>query len=255
MAKPISVNIIGSGNVATHLLREFLKHPEIRINQILARKLQNLKEFEGVAPMINDIDLLKPADVTIISITDDAVSEFSKKLKNYRELVVHTSGSLDIKDLQTEQKGVFYPFQTFSKQNRNINFKEIPILIEATTPENLKMLKKLAQTVSNNVLEINSQQRFQLHIAGVLVANFVNHLYYQADKLLKENDLSFDLLKPLIMETARKVQNLSPENAQTGPAKRNDKHIINKHLQAIEDKNLNEIYKLLTRSIEETYKK
>ncbi len=255
MAKPISVNIIGSGNVATHLLREFLKHPEIHINQIFARKLQNLKEFEDVAPMINDIDLLKPADITIISITDDAVSEFSKKLKNYRELVVHTSGSLDINDLQTEQKGVFYPFQTFSKLNKNINFKEIPILIEATKKENLEVLQKLANIVSNNVLEINSQQRFQLHIAGVLVANFVNHLYYQAGKLLEKNNLSFDLLKPLIMETARKVQNLSPENAQTGPAKRNDKLIINKHLKAIEDKNLNEIYKLLTRNIEETYKK
>ncbi len=251
MARKITVNIIGGGNVATHLIREFLRNPEIEINQFYSRNLDQIKEFEGIAPMINDISLLKPADISIISISDDAVSEFSNQLKHYANLVVHTSGSVSIDDLKTKRKGVFYPFQTFSKAKKEINFKEIPILIEAQNDEDLDLLERLGNIISNDVQVINSKQRMALHIAGVLVANFVNHLYYQADKLLNNNKLSFDLLKPLILETAHKILTINPKNAQTGPAVRNDKMIIDKHLKFIDDKNLNDIYRLLSKSIQE----
>ncbi len=250
MAKKISINIIGGGNVATHLIREFLKHPEIHINQLYSRNLDQTKEFEGVSPMINDLKLIKPADISIISISDDAIEEISKHFKHYKNLVVHTAGSIEIDKIHSIRKGVFYPFQTFSKQKKEINFKEIPILIEAQNDADLDLLKRLGKIISNDVRTLNSQQRKALHLAGVLVSNFVNHLYVRADELLEKNNLEFDILKPLIQEVTNKIMQLKPIEAQTGPALRNDKKIIKKHLDFINDKNLKEIYTLLTNSIQ-----
>ncbi len=247
--KKIKLSIIGGGNVATHLARAFTKLPDIDLQQMYNRNIKALNEFETTTEIIDDISLLKPVDLTIIAITDDAVKDFSQNLKHLNHLVVHTAGSVPIDDLQVKRKGVFYPFQTFSKVKKEIDFNQIPILIEAQNPKDLQLLQQLANLLSNQVLITDFQQRKSLHIAGIIVSNFVNHLFVQAGELLKENNLSFDLLKPLIMEVAQKVQKIPPEKAQTGPALRGDKKIISSHLDFIKDENLRKIYRLITGSI------
>ena len=253
MAKKISVNIIGSGNVATHFIKEFLRHPEIRLNQLYARDLPQLKDFEGTSVLINDLQLLTPADITILAVTDDAIGQVSEKLKNYRSLVVHTSGSKPMEELTNRRRGVFYPFQSFSKEKKHIDFKNLPILIEAETPEDLKQLSFLGSILSNKVYEMNSSQRKALHIAGVFAANFTNHMYVLARQIMEENNIPFELIIPLIQEVAEKVGTLPPIEAQTGPAVRGDRKTIEEHLHAL-DKSKKKIYELLTKSIMENKK-
>lgn len=144
---------------------------------------------------------------------------------------MHTSGAIALDVLQNKfiECGVFYPVQTISS-SRKLNFKEIPICIEANTNEAQIKIKLLAQSISNNVHHVNSQQRVYLHLAAVFANNFSNSLYTSAAVLLKEQNLSLRLLHPLMIETALKAIELDSQTAQTGPAVRNDKHTIEKHL-------------------------
>ena len=145
--------------------------------------------------------------------------------------------------------------QTFSK-NKKVDFKNIPICLEANNTDTFKALKNLADSISENVQKVNSDQRKAIHVAAVFACNFSNHLYVIADHILSENKLSFDLLKPLIMETADKIKNNSPLKMQTGPAIRGDKKIIKAHLKILSgNKNYQQLYKLLSLSIIASSKK
>ncbi len=249
MKKLVKISIFGAGNVATHLAKVLLKHDTVQLVQMYNRNITHLKEFASTTEIINDLKDIKQADVFIIALKDDVISDFSEKLKHFDSLIVHTSGSVSMSDLQVKRKGVFYPFQTFSKDKNTIDFTNIPILIEAENESDIKLLHRLGSILSKNVQKIDSNQRLALHIAGVFVANFVNRMYIEAEILLKNNDLSFDLLLPLIQEVAQKVQTLSPQNAQTGPAIRGDEKVIEKHSKFLTDLNQKEIYKLLSRRI------
>ncbi|MCI2228353.1 DUF2520 domain-containing protein [Polaribacter sp. MSW13] len=227
----ISVNIIGQGNVAAHLVTAFLKADTIHVTQINSRTLKNVPQ----------------ADITIIAVSDDAIGEVSAKLKN--SFVVHTSGSFAMNALKNKNnKGVFYMLQTFSK-NKEVNFSEVPFCLEATNQKDLILLEKLAKSIGKNIYHINSEQRKAIHVAAVFVNNFTNHLYKIGDDICKKNNIPFEILQPLIQETASKIKHLSPEKAQTGPAVRNDKKTIKKHLDLL-NKKQQKIYKTLTKSIQ-----
>lgn len=245
----IRVSIIGSGNVAQHLIQAFSKTTDIELVQVFARNPETVSTTLTTTKIISDLKDLKPVDVTIIAVTDNAIAGVSKQLPFQNQLVVHTSGSLSMEALDDKnRKGVFYPLQTFSK-SKEIDFKTIPICIEAQNENDYKTLEVVAKSLSNSVYEINSKQRKALHVAAVFVSNFTNHLYQIGSDICHENELSFDILKPLIQETANKIITLSPNNAQTGPAKRKDTQTINEHLLFLTDENQKEIYKLLTKSI------
>ena len=227
----ISVVIVGNGNVATHLTNAFLKADTISVTQINSRKLEKIPQ----------------ADVTIIAVSDDAIESVSSKIKN--SFVVHTSGSVALNSLKNSgNKGVFYPLQTFSK-NREVDFYEVPFCLEAENNEDYQLLERLAKSIGNKVFSINSEQRKALHIAAVFVNNFTNHLYKIGNGICKEYHIPFEILHPLIKETVAKIETLSPEKAQTGPAIRNDQKTIKKHLDLLTE-NQQEIYRILTKSIQ-----
>jgi predicted short-subunit dehydrogenase-like oxidoreductase (DUF2520 family) len=187
-------------------------------------------------------------------VTDNVISEVSSQLPFKNKLVVHTSGSSELSVLDAKnRKGVFYPLQTFSK-DKEIDFTSIPLCLEAENEEDFKILENLAQLISENVFTISSEQRKSLHVAAVFVCNFVNHMYTIGNKICKENNVPFGVLQPLIIETAHKITSLKPEEAQTGPALRNDTKTINKHLEFLQDSNYQELYKLLTQSIQNVKK-
>ena len=247
---PIHITLFGGGNVATHLAKVFLSHADIKLQQIYNRHIDKISDFKNKTEIIDDLSKLKPADIFILALSDDAIADFSKKINSHKVLTVHTSGSIPLQALQTKRKGVFYPFQTFSKEKENMNLKSIPILIEAENECDLKLLNRLGQLLSDNVQTVESQQRKALHVSGIFAANFVNHLYEQARQILKEHKLSFDLLKPLILEVAQKVQEIPPQQAQTGPAIRGDQKTIDSHLKFLKNPVQKKIYKLLTESIQ-----
>lgn len=245
----IQVTIIGSGNVARHLIKAFSEKAEIELVQVFSRKPEAVIDIVTSNKIISDYNHLQTVDVMIIAVTDDAVAEVSGQIPFKNQLVVHTSGSVAMINLDDKnRKGVFYPLQTFSK-SKEVDFKIIPICLEAENDADYQTLQTVAKLISNVIYKVNSEQRKALHVAAVFVSNFVNHLYEMGSDICTENNLSFDILKPLIQETADKILTLSPKEAQTGPAKRKDTQTINTQLSFLTDENQKEIYKLLTKSI------
>jgi predicted short-subunit dehydrogenase-like oxidoreductase (DUF2520 family) len=246
----IKIAIIGSGNVAQHLILAFAKSNEIEVSQVFSRKKEAVSHLIDYTKIIDNFNALVEADLYIIAVSDDAISEISSQLPFENRLVVHTSGSVSIDSLDSKnRKGVFYPLQTFSK-SKAVDFSTIPICLESDQGMDFELLQKVAQSISKNSYKINGEQRKSLHVAAVFVNNFVNHLYQIGNEICIENEVSFDVLKPLILETANKVMMLSPNEAQTGPAKRNDQSTIQTHLDFLKNKNHNLIYKILTQSIQ-----
>jgi len=250
----ISVIVLGTGNVGTHLINAFLENSAIELVQVFSRKESSLKFLENRVATTTSLNSLKSADVYIMAISDDAIPEFSAQLNLKNKLVVHTSGGTSINALKTNgNKGVFYPVQTFSKELK-IDFKSIPICVETQKNEDLLLLEKLASIISNHVYIIDSEQRKYLHLAAVFTNNFVNHLYKIGFDICRENNVPKEALYPLILETAQKVMDTKPDHVQTGPALRNDKNTIGKHLNLLSGEN-KKIYELLTESIQKTYGK
>jgi len=255
----IKVSIIGSGNVAQHLIvalqNSIINGAEIELVQVLTRQKTTLSHLLDFNKITDDWSTLAEADLYIIAVSDDAISNVSEQIPYKNKLVVHTSGGISLEALASNnRKGVFYPLQTFSK-NKVVNFKTIPICIESQNASDFQLLQKVAQSISDSVFAINSEQRKALHVAAVFVCNFSNHMYKIGNDICIENNLPFEILSPLIQETAEKNTQLLPNEAQTGPAIRNDKETINAHLTFLSDENQKNIYTILTQSIQNNGKK
>ncbi|HLG02424.1 MAG TPA: Rossmann-like and DUF2520 domain-containing protein [Bacteroidia bacterium] len=248
----LQVVLIGSGNVATHL-GEALSQAGAQITFVYDRKIERAKilarKFKAKA--ISDVTKIKnQPSLIIIAIKDDAIPGVVKKMHVQEGIVVHTSGSVPMEVLKKfAQYGVLYPLQTFS-EGRKIDFSTVPVCIEASDTSTLLSLTTISETISDYVYNLDSSQRLVTHVAAVFANNFTNHLYTLAENLLKKQKLPFDLLQPLILETAGKVSELSPVEAQTGPAVRGDETAIKKHLEVLrKDKKLHSIYSLLSKSL------
>ncbi|RLD58402.1 MAG: DUF2520 domain-containing protein [Bacteroidetes bacterium] len=247
------INIIGTGNVATHLALAFISGGKevVKVYGRNIRRASGLAKKCNASPTSNITEIANSADIIVIAVSDDALGEIVDKLPIGDTITVHTSGSVSMDILKPlgDNFGVFYPLQTFSK-NRDINFKEVPLCLEASSLKNLEKLKGLAISLTDNIYFINSDQRKKLHLAAVFACNFPNFLYSIAEGLLEVNGLSFEMMKPLIIETAEKAKAISPLKAQTGPAFRNDKKIIDKHIQMLsENDDFLEVYELLSKQI------
>jgi len=252
----ITITFIGYGNVAQHLITAFLSHKALSIQQIFVRNPDTKLTVPPEIECISDWNALRPADVIIIAVSDGSINEVSEKIPFKNQLVVHTSGVVSLQNLSANnRRGVFYPLQTFTK-GKKVDFTEIPICLETEFASDFEILEKLAQTISNETYAINSEQRKALHVAAVFVNNFVNHLYQMGNEICAEHQIPFSILQALITETALKINTLTPIEAQTGPAKRNDQSTINAHLDFLNsDENKKNIYTLLTQSIQSYGKK
>lgn len=251
----IKVIIIGSGNVGQHLIQAFDKNKKIDVVQVFSRQKEAVTHLLDSHKITNNFNDIKEADLYIIAVSDDSITSVSSQLPFENRLVVHTSGSVSLEALDKKNRnGIFYPLQTFSKK-AEVDFSQIPICLESENETDFEFLKKVAEIISHNVYTINSEQRKALHVAAVFVNNFVNQLYQMGNEICIENKIPFEILQPLIQETAKKVMRLSPKEAQTGPAIRNDQQTIATHLEFLKDENQKNIYKILTQSIQNNGKK
>jgi predicted short-subunit dehydrogenase-like oxidoreductase (DUF2520 family) len=244
---------IGAGNLATRLSLEFKKKGFI-IEQVYSRTDSSAKALalQVNATFTSDPGhIVKGADVYFVALKDSVIHEVLPLIDFNNSLVVHCSGSLPLSELErySVNTGVFYPLQTFSK-NRNVNFDHIPVFIESESDANLAFLQKFAGKISGSVMVLDSEKRVQLHIAAVFACNFVNRMYTIASDILKAQDIDFSVLHPLILETAMKVQEMEPQTAQTGPAVRYDKQIIDVHIEKLQEfVDLKELYELISKNI------
>ena len=229
--------LIGRGRLATNLQRALLEsgHEVVSIN---SRTLDGL-------PL--------SADVFVIAVKDSALSEVICNATKGREnqLFVHTAGSMPLLlfERHTTRYGVFYPMQNFSKE-RQTDFADIPIFLEANSPETLTTLNALAASISRSVYNLSTEERKYLHLAAVFACNFVNHCYDMAATVLEQHGLPFSVMLSLIDETARKVHELHPRQAQTGPAVRYDENVIRMQSELLAEKpELQRIYLQLSDNI------
>ena len=255
----VKVVLIGSGNLAQHLIVALQEAEHsgnaIQLVQTYARKPENLSHLLSDNHITSDFNQLKEADIYIIAVSDHAINTVASQLPFSNRLVVHTSGAMQMDSLNSKnRKGVFYPLQTFTK-NKKLAFQTIPICLETAIDADYKILEKVAQAISTKVTKINYQQRKALHVAAVFVNNFTNHLYQIGEDICKKNQLPFELLYPLIQETAQKIRNISPAQAQTGPAVRNDFETISAHEKLLTIPQQLNLYKILTQSIQDNGKK
>ena len=229
----VKVVLIGRGRLATNLLAALQQagHEVVSINS---------RTLEGL-PL--------EADAFIVAVKDSALEEVIRRATKGREqqLFLHTAGSMPMSLFEghTSRYGVFYPMQTFSKE-RLVDFAEIPVFIEGADPA----IRTLAESISRRVYELSTEARKYLHLSAVFACNFVNHCYALSAELLEQHGLPFDVMLPLIDETARKVHELHPHDAQTGPAVRYDENVIRMQSALLADNpELQQIYELLSLDI------
>jgi predicted short-subunit dehydrogenase-like oxidoreductase (DUF2520 family) len=247
-----SITFIGAGNVASHLAKAFFNEG-FEIEQIYSYNIDNALALADDVQSIavdNLINLNSSADLYILAIKDDAIESVLQQILDKNIFIVHTSGSVPITIFEKtgfNNYGIFYPLQTFSKL-KDINLLNVPFCVEAN--ENQSLLYDMANHLSNSVHFVNSEQRKKLHLAAVFACNFTNHMYAIAEDLCLKNDVNFNILKPLIRETAEKITLNRAKNVQTGPAIRGDEKIIENHINQLDDLiNYQEIYRLITQSI------
>lgn len=249
----MNIVLLGSGNVASVLGRMLHKHRH-NITEVYSRRTESADDLSAeleAQPKAYPARIDPETDIVLVALKDDALATASQLICKTDKVVVHTSGSVPMDILRdvSPNHGIFYPLQSLNKQASQS--PEIPFLLEASNEGTAQLLAQLASSLNASYSFANTKRRGEYHLAAVFANNFANSLYTIAEKLCIENDLDFDLLKPLIVETAEKIKTRSPSSVQTGPAVRNDKLTIEKHLKMLKgDPGLEEIYKQLTRYIQ-----
>jgi len=249
------VVIIGAGKVATALATS-LYQAGIVIEEVYSRSFESAEKLAvrvSALPLSDINNINQYADLYIISVIDSAVENIASSKVLQGKFIVHTAGSIDIAALKpfSNRIGVIYPLQTFSL-GREIEMSVVPFCLEAERDSDYQLLKLLAEKVSSSVYPVNSLQRKQLHLAAVFANNFGNHMVSLASQILANYQLPIDMLRPLVAETAAKLQSLTPTQAQTGPALRGDKITMESHLEMLHDMPLmQKIYTFVSQSIEQ----
>lgn len=257
MSKPLNITIIGTGNVAHHIAASFVANPKVNLVQVFNhRNTKQAKEFSSQfkVPLVSNYSKLNTeSDVYVLCVKDSALVEVAAELVplKLKGIVVHTSGSMSLEILKKASKhtGVYYPLQSFTK-NVPVDWKRTPLLIESNSTATLKIIKGIASSVSGIVKVVDSETRLRLHLSAVFAINFTNALYVTAFDYIAQHLSTKDaeLLWPIMSSSFNKViYNKQPKQVQTGPAMRNDKVVMNKHLALLKpDKQLTEVYKLLS---------
>lgn len=251
----MKVTLIGAGNLATQLGKS-LRKAGIIIKQVYSRTEASARELGELvsAEWVTDVTRLdNDADIFIFSVKDSVLCELIPRVCKGRgdKLFLHTAGSMPMScfENQAVNYGVFYPMQTFSK-TMDVNFENIPVFIEGNSAETESLVRRLAAKLSRKVITLSSSDRKYLHLAAVWACNFTNYCYSVASDILGEHGVPFDVMLPLIKETTQKIERVSPREAQTGPAVRGDKNVMDCQLGLMNGKeDLQELYRLLSKGI------
>lgn len=247
-----SVSIIGSGNLAYHISRAVINSSAYRLKGIFGR---NERRVKRLAEQVGcEFDMMEgpttfDSDLAILCVSDDAILEVLKQNHFASEtLIVHIAGSVPLSifnDCGIQNGGVFYPLQTFS-QSREIEFQEVPVFIEAQHPLGLTELQDLALDFGAASRVLDSDKRLQLHLAAVFASNFTNSLMVAAESIVNDIGLDFRVLRPLLTEVVEKGALIGPRQAQTGPARRGDEQTMKKHLNALKNEEMKQLYRLMS---------
>jgi len=251
---------IGAGNLAHHLIPHLYKQGH-EILQVGSRSLKTATELSKkvkASPIASMREVTADAEVYIMMVPDNQIKHLSQKLPftlSKSQIICHCSGSIG-SDVISEftNNGVLYPLQSFSKEVE-LDYSDIPFFITASNRKTKTALSTLAKTFTTKVKNVTDEERGDLHIAAVLVNNFVNYILGEASYISEKQKVNFKHLHPLIKETIHKALSNNPNDVQTGPAKRNDTRVIKNHVKKLEDNlDLQKVYKTITKAIRNKYK-
>ncbi len=257
MERDTRVVLLGAGNVATHLGRAFTRSG-CSVLQVYSRTISSAKNLAARldCAFTDRTDSIKTdADLYVIAVPDDAIADLAARFPLKDKMLVHTSGTAGMHDLQvgSTRYGVLYPLQTFSK-TVDVDFSQVPLFLEVARTKDRGFLDAVARRISKKVFWASDDQRRQLHLAAVFACNFVNHMYAVAEDILEEKGLPFDLLHPLVQETARKAMAAGPSEMQTGPARRYDLGVLETHARMLAAKpEYRKMYNFISKNIRERY--
>ena len=247
----MKISLIGSGNVAYTLANAFYKDGEEILTVVSRSKInaEFLAHKLGAVGTDNIKEIDPRTEIIFLCVPDDKISEISKMIDLPGVIQVHTSGTVPMVALDTEDRGVFYPLQSLTK-GVETDLLQVPILLEANNVQVEIAIDKLASKLSNIVRFKNSMERRNLHVAAIFANNFTNHLLHMAQELCRENKLDFEFLKPLVIQTVAKAFSIGAKEAQTGPALREDEKTMDIHREILKDKaDYLDVYKVITNSI------
>lgn len=253
----MKIIFIGAGNLATNMAVHLFKN-NCDILQIYSRTstsaqlLASQVDAEAITTLANIRD---DADYYIFSVKDSVLADLVIKMPHQNGVWIHTAGSmpLEVFEGKTQNYGVLYPLQTFSKE-KNVHWLNIPLFIESSDIYTHAEIKRIANLLSNNIYALSTEKRKYVHASGVYANNFVNQMYELAYQMIQKAELPFDILLPIIEETCDKVHSLSPLEAQTGPAIRHDENVMNKHIQLLDSDTEKQLYKIVSESIHNSHK-
>ncbi len=252
----MKIVLIGAGNLATHLGKALhaAGHDMVQVFSRTMQSAETLASLLDAEPLTDMAQVRDDADVYIFSVKDSALEQLISQLcGGEKKVFLHTAGSMPMSVFRGKalHYGVLYPMQTFSKQ-REVDFSIIPCFIEANDEFALKQIEGLAGQISHRVYQLSSEDRKYLHLSAVFACNFANHCYAASQELLQQHGVPFDVMLPLIDETAAKVHGMTPKEAQTGPAVRYDENVIGKQIQLLENQPyFQKIYDCMSKSIHE----
>ncbi|MGY5351276.1 Rossmann-like and DUF2520 domain-containing protein [Wenyingzhuangia sp. IMCC45533] len=245
----IKVCVLGVGKVGSHLIKECVNHPDINLIQVYNRSSKGLRLYKGILSTTQSVYELQKADIYVVALPDDVIHLLD--LTHLNGLVVHTSGTKSYSELNAKRKGVFYPAQSFTKEKK-VNFRKTPFCLETEFSDDYPLLEKFTILLTDFCHQVDEYKRQKLHLAAVFANNFSNRMIGIAYEICNHHQIDFDILQPLIQETFLKTQIFPPHVAQTGPAVRNDRETIIKHISQLENTD-KEIYQILTKSIQEKH--
>jgi len=247
--------MIGAGRVATQLAPAF-QSAGFQMVQVYSRtsaSAKTLAERLNCLYTTHQDQIITDPDLFVLALSDEGNNNFIKDFNFHQVLAVHTSGglSIDVFDGKIDRYGVIYPLQSFNF-NRVMKLNKVPFCIEGNKKETENTLMEFASQISDHCRLVSSEQRLKIHVAAVFASNFSNYMYIVASKIMEQTNLPFHLLQPLIKETTERLEELSPEDVQTGPAVRNDQSIIKKHLELLSfSRNYQDLYRRLSASIQQ----
>lgn len=229
------ITIIGTGNVAAFFGKALLEkgHSIVQLYGRNREKANALAAECHCDPVSQINDINEQADLYLIAVSDRAIPEIAAQWKLTNKLLVHTAGSVPIRILENASAnyGVLYPLQSISKMLPPLT--EVPLLVNANTADNSCLLMDLAAEISSNVRLADDASRMKWHLAAVMLNNFGNFLAILAHAYCEKEQIDFQLLMPLIKETALRLEKESAAHLQTGPAVRGDQATIEMHLQML----------------------
>ena len=252
----MKIVLIGAGNLSTHLGKALhaAGHDMVQVFSRTMQSAETLASLLDAEPLTNMAQVRDDADVYIFLVKDSALEQLISQLcGGEKKVFLHTAGSMPMSVFRGKalHYGVLYPMQTFSKQ-REVDFSIIPCFIEANDEFAQKQIEGLAVQISHRVYQLSSEDRRYLHLSAVFACNFANHCYAVSQELLQQHGIPFDVMLPLIDETAAKVHGMTPKDAQTGPAVRYDENVIGKQIQLLENQPyFQKIYDSMSKSIHE----